>query len=186
MSFETEHAKGECDAYRLAIAAEFDGEPAELPEADVKAHIAECRACDEYRADLLMLRDDFVGLPELSMPDDALAAVFARTVDAPAPARVHRWGRAIRIATFASAAAVVLALGLPQRFAAQTQPASAAEVERATAQTLFVLGLASDAIERAERVTVEDVLDGRITPALRHVSDEWFRISIPTLRRLGT
>lgn len=174
-----------CEAYRLDVGAILDGEALDMERAEVESHLAECEACREFCADLVALRHGLLAATRYPLPDEVLASVFARTIDAAGPVRSRRWIRRIRIGVPAMAALIGLAVVVPRFLGGGPEKVPRIELERATAQTLFVLGLASDAVQRAESLAVYEVFDDRVSPALKRVSDEWQKLSAPTLRRLG-
>ena len=159
-----------CVLARGAIHRTLDGDPlAPLAPEEVQAlatHLEECSGCRETRDELTQMRDALAALPQLPLPAADLEAVLARTTRRPRrfwqlPAGRLDW----RLA--AAAALVVLAAFVmwPESDPAPSQ----AEIRQAEAEARLVFKLTLDALKRTQRVTVDEVLGGEVSPALRRV-----------------
>ena len=164
------HDPNRCEWFRRLLSEEMDGrlEPDTIEE--LGKHLDGCKPCELARADLLLLREDLQGLPVVPFPEDALAEVWAQIVDAPVtlPNRMQDWG-------LGAAAAAVLALALLATLllpAREVQP-SQEEIARATAETLYVLGVTHRAIEKSEDVALNDVLGRTVSPVLAQIPIRW-------------
>jgi anti-sigma factor RsiW len=182
----------DCRTARRALLAREDGA---LPAAErdaLERHVAACAECrrraDEIARTLGALRAMPAALP---FPDDALEAVWDRTVRAARPAgardtsrpahppRAPRTGRAAgwRLALAAAALlAAVLGPWLAFRARESAVPAAASaavslgpEERRAAAELKLVLQLTDRALQRSQRAAVGGVLRRGVHPALRRV-----------------
>jgi anti-sigma factor RsiW len=133
----------------------------------LEEHLATCAACREARDELTEIQRELRGLPEVPLPDAALRQVWAETIEAEAPRRRFAgWGLDWRGA--AAAAVLALALfGLGRSF--QPEQTDPQELARAETEARMVLELASSALSKTERVAVEGVLAGEISPALQRL-----------------
>jgi len=156
------------------------------PDGGLEQHLADCHPCREHRDNLLSVRQAVRTLPLLPLPDDALEAVFGRTVNDVAAGPSARFpGR--RWVRFATAAAIVMGVIVPW-FVLNRRNADvrAARADRAVAETRYVLNVVTGALNRAERVAVNEVLGGRVAEAVHRVSIDWSKFPLPIVRRSGT
>ena len=132
------------------------------------------------------MRDGLRALPLIRLPDDEIDAVLSRTVGGdPAGQTVPL--RRVGLTRFATAAALAMGVLLPW-FILNRPNASVreSEVNRAVVEAHYVLDVVSNALHRAERAAVGDVLGGRVAPAIRRVSFDWSNFPLPIVRRTGT
>jgi predicted anti-sigma-YlaC factor YlaD len=186
-----------CDEARLSIQNGLDGPIDAAERASLDLHLAECAECRAYRDGLQGVQAALRALPELTLPDDALEAVWDRTTRAEAPSRVRVWVYGWR----GLAAAAVLTGVLIGLWAwvgndpivnggtlAETQVTpgelTEEEIELAAEQVRLVLGLTGSALRRAEHAAVDQVLGGEVAPALKRLPIQLSRSKEP--RRSGT
>jgi predicted anti-sigma-YlaC factor YlaD len=160
----------DCARARRALDDRMDGPLDPGREADLTAHLARCAACREHEAGLLLVRSALRSLPRAPLPDEALDAVWARTIAAPSP-------RLERPARWAAVAAAVLVAGLAlvlvrDRGPSPTRP-SQAEIAQAASEARLVLGLTARAMQRSESAATRQVLAGEVKPALDRIPIRW-------------
>src|SRR6185369_4285105 len=132
----------DCARARHALDERLDGPLDPAREADLAAHLAGCAACREHEAGMLLVRSALRSLPEVPLPDEALAEVWARTVEGGS-------ARLARPARWAAVAAAVLVAGLT--FVLVRKPGSPepkpsqAEIAQAATEARLVLGLTARA-----------------------------------------
>ena len=156
-----------CEQIRLPIhEACGDDSLSALPEA-VRAHLAACGACRDFKEDLESLSHALRALPRVPLPPDALDAVWRETTRA----------RPVRLTTsagfwrFAAAASFVAALSTATLYfvVAPAPPPgpSAVELARASAQAEMVFGYTARALAATRTATTDRVLASRVSPAVR-------------------
>ncbi|MEN6525002.1 MAG: zf-HC2 domain-containing protein, partial [Candidatus Polarisedimenticolia bacterium] len=74
-------AGGGCGAARGLLHALWDGEIGDADRRALDAHLARCAECRAFAERGGALRAGLAALPDPALPDDALDAVFAATVD---------------------------------------------------------------------------------------------------------
>jgi len=162
----------ECGEIREAIQDGMDGPLEGNRREDVETHLRRCAECRDYREGMGAVRAALSSLPEQPFPDDALAAVWGRTVGSRGEERTLRAGwRDFGIA-LALAASVTL-LFLPALFRPVRAPYSSPEIARADRDARRVLVLTSLALRRTERAALEQVLAGEVVPAVRRIPIRW-------------
>jgi len=130
---------------------------------ELDRHLADCAGCRETQLQLAAVQQSLRAIPPSPLPDDVLQAVLARTSRRPAAwAWLGAWSFQWR------AAAVAAMLGVAVWAFWPTGP-SQSEIEQATLETRLVLGLAGSALERGRDAMIDDVLNGKLAPALRRV-----------------
>lgn len=172
-------AGGGCDAARALLHALWDGEIGGADRRALDEHLARCAECRALAERGGALLAGLAALPDPALPDDALAAVFAATVDRrrseetrDAAARERRGMRAparrrvrprIAIAIACCAATLVVAL-----VAADGRRAAERErIRRAEADANIVFAIARGALARSGAAALDDAVGRGIAPALR-------------------
>lgn len=150
-------ARLDCAAARASIHAALDV-PGMGLDARTRAHVAGCAACRELADGLAELTAALAGVAPLAFPEDDLAAVWRRTIDAaPAarPAVRRRSALVLRAAAFLAFAA----LGAWAVVTATREPEPGpAELARAASDLETVLRLAGRALDRGREVAVDDAV----------------------------
>jgi len=161
-----------CEAWLDAQQERLDGPLDAARSQALDAHLAACAGCRERERGLRELRDALRALPVPPLPAAALREVLSRTVEAPRTARPGaRRGWSWRLA---AAAVIFLAAAVPLSVRLLNRPAhSAAEVARAREDVRLALGIASRALRRSEHIARDEVLVGRVSPAVRRVPIRW-------------
>ena len=158
----------DCGEFREWIHQVLDGDLMdEERRVSLDRHLAECESCRTAESELRQIQSTLRSAPSLSLPDEWLDEVFARTSRAPQESPARRgWGFDWR----AAAAAAVLALAL-WNFWPSGQPSgyTQAELERAADEARLALKLTAQALARTERVGIEGVLGGEVSPALKRI-----------------
>lgn len=145
----------DCARVRERIHAVLDGALDATGRAALDAHLATCAACRELDADLALLRAGLGDLAEPALPDDALAAVWERTVERP---RATGRGRLLRIAPLAAAALLAFAILVP---ALQRDPQpTPEELARAAAELQLVFRIADKALDRSRSTAFREMQAG--------------------------
>ena len=170
----------DCARARRALDDRMDDRLDAAREAELQAHLARCAACREHEAGLLLVRSALRSLPEVPLPDEALAEVWARTVESPRLERPARW---------AAVAAAVLVAGLSFVLVHDRGPSvpgpSQAEIAKAASDARLVLGLTARAMQRSENAATRQVIAGEVKPALDRIPIRWSDEDAET-RRSGT
>ena len=154
-----------CDIGRERIHALFD-ETAEgpLPES-LQSHFGTCAGCRELYEELTILRAALRARTLPPMPDEALEAVWERTVRAPRTGWLDGRRRA--------AVAAVLVTGVSLSTIWLLRPASvpsgptAAEIARAEAQADLVFAYTARALAATRTAATRNVVGSKISPAVR-------------------
>lgn len=155
-----------CARARAALQTRLDEDPREpVAQGDVEAHLAGCEACRALARELAEVQAALRAAPLLPFPEDALEAVWDRTV------RIRRAARTRRTAALwggLAAAAVLgaLLLAVPREPHGPPGP-SHEEVLRAAADVQFVLRLTGHEIRNQGTRALHEVLDDEVAPALR-------------------
>ncbi len=164
----------ECAAARRLVHAAADGEIDAAGRTQLDAHLAGCAECRAFRDEIDELAAALAGLDDPALPDEDLAAVFARTVDAPAASartaiRRRRAAPAWAAAGLA-AAALVLALLAPHALRSPAEaPPSEEELARAAQEIRYVFGLTDQALQASGRAAIGEAVGRGVRPALRRV-----------------
>ncbi len=156
-----------CEIARGAIHRQLDGEPLVPAERESLAvHLEGCAGCREARGELEQVQQALASLPELPLPSADLEAVFDRTTRRrPRFWQPGAWGLEWRLAAAAAMVALAAFVLWPQ---GEPRP-SAAEIRQAEAEARLVFKLTFDALKRTQRVAVDEVLGGEVSPALQRV-----------------
>ncbi len=165
----------DCARARAAAHGRLDGDAlAPADAAWLESHLAACGACRTAVQDLATIQGALRAVPVPPFPAHALDQVWARTSRAVPLRRAVPRGSVWRVAAVAAGLALVLGgLWWTQRPPAETQPASAAEVRRATEEARLVLGVAASALARTERAATDGALVRGIGQALDRTSIRW-------------
>jgi hypothetical protein len=154
-----------CDVGRERVHALFDETPDGPVPDGLQAHFATCAGCRELHEELTILRAALRARTLPPMPDEALDAVWERTVRAPRT----RWLGARRRA--AVAAVLVTGVSVSTLWLLRTSPAPSgptpAEIARAEAQADLVLAYTARAFAATRTATTRSVVGSKISPAVR-------------------
>ena len=166
--------KLDCAGAREAIHRLLDRDPIDPGlERRLEEHLAGCGDCRELEADHRTIQQAFARLPARALPDQALREVWARTTEASGGRSFWSWGRDWRIAAAAAVVATaILGLWLAGPPSDPAGP-SDAELRQAAEQTRVVLMYTAQALRKAERVALRDVLADEVSHALRRAPIEW-------------
>ncbi|HKQ59719.1 MAG TPA: hypothetical protein VJS92_00460 [Candidatus Polarisedimenticolaceae bacterium] len=172
-----------CALTREAFQRRLDGDVlTDELERGLDEHREACAACREFEAELRAMQRSLRSLPLPAMPDELLAAVWART--SRAPRRFWQWAD-WSLQWRAAAAAVALAglllfvwIGTPR-----PAPPSAREIREGAEQARRVFALTARALRRTEDAAVQKVLVDRVSPSLSRVPIRWPE---PARRKLAT
>jgi anti-sigma factor RsiW len=163
-----------CDVCRELLHERLDGELPADRAMPLDAHLAACAECRAAAEGLAAVREGLRALPEHPLPARTLEAILDRTVRARRPRVLPRFTGAWP--AWAGAAAVValalLLLRVPLAPSSSELP-STADVARARSEARKVLSLASGALHRAEKAASDQVLAGKVAPALRRLPIRW-------------
>ncbi len=163
-----------CERCREWVHARIDGDLAGDAARELQAHLESCAACRDEAASLERLVLDLRGAPVERMPDDAFAAVLARTSRA-SPGRtasfVRRRGAWIGLAAAAGIAAALLSFR-PGDDGGPTPE----EIAQARRDVQVALALTADALQRAETVG-KRVLTEEVSPTLQRVPIRWRNVA---------
>jgi predicted anti-sigma-YlaC factor YlaD len=93
----------QCPAFREAVSARLDGEPAGMPELDLDRHLERCPACAAWAESAAVVTRRARLAPAPPMPDltAAVLAALPRAPGAAAAARAYLVGTALRMALLA-------------------------------------------------------------------------------------
>lgn len=175
-----ECARARATLHRLADGEWLAGEPA----AWLGEHLAACRDCDHFRADLEALQRALGALPLLELPPAALDRVWERTLRAgPSGASDRRpwldWRALGAVALLGGAA-----WGLwqwrgsspterPGRFDARRIERDPAYALQVAGETRRVLRETARALDRTRQAAIRSVLVDEVSGALRQVPIHW-------------
>lgn len=169
-----------CEEVQQAIQERLDGAIEADGESLIDAHLAGCAPCREFQDGLLAVRQALRSLPRFPMPAEALDGVWSRTVHSKPRRAALDW-------RFAAAAAAVLTLAfLPALLRPVPEAYSAAELTRAAEDARIVFAVTTHALERTEHAAVDQVLAGRVSPALRRIPVRFPAMSSSGSRRSRT
>lgn len=155
-----------CARARAGLQARLDADPAQrVDAAGLEAHLAGCADCRAFARELQEVQDALRAAPLLRFPDEALEAVWDRTVRARQVTGLRR-GVAVWSSLAAAGVLGALLLAVPHGTPAPQGP-SDEEVRRAAAQVEFVLRLTDHEIRHQGTRALREVLDGEVAPALR-------------------
>ena len=156
-----------CERIREQIQERLDTQLQDASAPAIEAHLSTCVACRDFQRELEAIRDALREMPQLSLPDEDLDAVWEQTVKAPirqAPGyrtapRTFSW--------LALAAAVLFAVVsfqlVPDAVAPSSLPTmatvtpDAAEVELASRQLRWALGRTGEALRKTRRAAASDL-----------------------------
>lgn len=174
-----------CGAIQIALDDRLDGSLSAERDDNLENHLVACGDCREYQEDLSAMRRGLGALPLLRLPDDALDAVLAATVEHQQRSSM-RW-RQFALKGLATAAAVALGILLPTMLVSRPSAAvREAEVDEAITQARYVLDFTAHALQRAERTTIDEVIESGVAPVLRRVSAVWTEMPLVKTWRSGT
>jgi predicted anti-sigma-YlaC factor YlaD len=171
--------KKTCEQIRDRIQEQLDSAPLEAghgilniaPVATIEDHVNSCVACREFQRELESIRTALREMPQLNLPEEDLEAVWERTVRARvSTSHVHRIsGRTFSWMALAAAvlfATIALQL-VPQAIAPPAIPTAgvqatdtpaAADVELASQQLRWALGMTGEAIRKSRRAAAKDLV----------------------------
>lgn len=153
-----------CDVGRERVHAFFDEAPDGPVPDGLQAHFATCAGCRELHEELTILRAALRARPLPPMPDEALDAVWERTVRAP---RAH-WLDTRRRAAVAAVLVTGVSLSTLWLLTTSAPPGpTAAEIARAEAQADLVLAYTARAFAATRTATTRSVVGSKISPAVR-------------------
>jgi predicted anti-sigma-YlaC factor YlaD len=182
----------ECAEARAAIQDLLDGPLAGRRRQALDEHLARCSACREVQSGLRNVRLALRSLPEIPLPEDALAEVWARTIDAPRPtgaaARPVGWKTVAALAASLLLAVVLLWSGrVPgARQAPSPDDMTQAEIEQIQRETRQALRVTAAAVHLSREVALDRVLEREISPAIRRIPVRWPETGTPASRRPRT
>ena len=167
-----------CDRIRRGIQERLDG-PVDADLARiVDEHVRACAACRAYDEGLRDAVGALRDLPPVSLPADALEAVWDRTIRSPRSAARFR----PRLAYAWAAAAVLTAALLPALFRPVRTGPSAPELARARDDARYVLALTARTLRRTEQAG-DRVVSAEVARAFRKIPIRWSRVVPPDSRR---
>lgn len=169
-----------CLDRRDAIHRLLDDELDSAERAAFDAHLGSCAGCREMLAGLEATRAVLRALPKEMLPAEALDTVWARTIRSAetgrAAARAPWWWAAAAAATVTVAilGGLLRAPRLPSADRAVADAVTApADIDRAGREARFVLALTSRALHKSGSAARDQVLGGRVAPALRRIPIRW-------------
>jgi predicted anti-sigma-YlaC factor YlaD len=174
----------DCERARRTLEERLDERVDSERARHLRDHLERCPRCREHEEGLLLVRRALGALPVVPFPDEALAAVWRRTIEAEAhPSRASRldWRSAVAAALVAAAALFSLQLGGGRRGGPTD-----AEIARAARETRLVFALTARAMRRSERAAVDQVLAKEVSPAVRRIPLRWPEDQTVDSRRSGT
>jgi predicted anti-sigma-YlaC factor YlaD len=83
-----------CDQYREALSAELDGEPHDVPDRALEAHLSACSSCREWFGQAARITRLVRVAPAVSMPDLVPGVLAALPAQSPRGRQVHAAARA--------------------------------------------------------------------------------------------
>ena len=175
------------DAYR-AIQKRADGLLSVAAGRVLDDHLAVCETCHGYAEELSSLRSALSSLPEVPFPDDALEAVWYRTVRAE-PQRasvIRRWWWPVAKGLAAAAVIAIAVMGSRAFFRPAEPTLSEQELARLAAETRLVFELTNSALRRVERAAMEGLVVEQLSPVLRRLPINWNPTKESESRRTGT
>ena len=154
-----------CDVGRERVHALFDeADDGPVPDS-LQSHFATCAGCRELYEELTILRAALRARPLPSMPDDALEAVWQRTVRTPR----SRWldgRRRAAVAAVLVTGVSVSTLWLLRSTSVPSGP-TPAEIARAEAQADLVFAYTARALAATRSAATRSVVGSKISPAVR-------------------
>ncbi len=160
--------QSDCGRWRTAIQERLDNRSDQAERIEIEGHLAWCSECREYEESLLLIRGAIATLPEIPFPDTELGSVWAGKRRGTTRLRRAPAWRGL-------AAAAVLALAMLASWTASLSSSTSEERElaRLAADARPVLQILGRAFERVEEATVNEVLIGPLSRAVRYIPIRW-------------
>lgn len=156
-----------CERIREQIQERLDAPLQDASSPSIDDHLQTCVACRDFQRELESIRDSLRDIPQLSLPEGDLEAVWAQTVNAPVRKTTEPRTSPRAFSWLALAAAVlfaVVSLQLVPEAVAPTPPPTtaqvapdAAEVELAAQQLRWALGRTGEALRKTRRAATSDL-----------------------------
>jgi predicted anti-sigma-YlaC factor YlaD len=177
-----------CARARAYLHRRLDGDALDAAaEASLAEHVSACATCRQATDELEALTRALRALPAIPLPEPALQEVRRQTIEARRRGGWFDWRAAAAAAVLTAALGGLLQVWREPQVSAvdvAAQP-TPAELARAAAEARFVLGLTARALNKSERVAVDEVLGQHVAPALSKVPIEWSEPSRARSRRGG-
>ncbi len=174
-----------CEEIRRAIQERLDGVGASRNANVIEPHVVTCEACRGYEINLRAIGERLRALPVFSLPEQTVARILRRSTEEERYA-LHSKARRVCMGVLAVAAAVALTVSLPILRVGPGEAVSTADLDRAREQTVYVLNITADALQRIGRTTILEVLERSLPPVLERFQLKWWRLSQLRMRRLET
>lgn len=154
-----------CDVGRERVHALFDGDTETPVPENLRSHFSTCAGCRELYEELAIVRAVLRARPHDAMPDDALEAVWERTVRAPRRGWLDGRRRAAVAAVLVTGVSLST-LWLLRGPAAPSGPTTA-EIARAEAQADLVFAYTARALAATRHAAARSVVGSKVSPAVR-------------------
>lgn len=164
----SENLQGDCGRWRTAIQARLDNRSDQAGPIEIEGHLAWCSDCREYEESLLLIRGAIATLPNIPFPEPELGSVWAGQRRGTTLLR-----RAPAWRGLAAAAVLALAMLASWNASSSSNTAQEQELARIAADARPALQILGRAFERIEEATVNEVLIGPLSRAVRYIPIRW-------------
>ncbi len=164
----TEDLQDDCDRWQNAIQARLDNRSDEAERIEVEGHLAWCSQCREYEESLLVIHSAIAALPDIPFPEPELGSVWAaQRRGTTLPRRAPGWGG------LAAAAVLALAMLASWNASSSSQASMERDLARIAVDARPALQILGRAFEQVEEATVNEVLIGPLSRAVRYIPIRW-------------
>lgn len=165
---------GDCGRWRNAIQQRLDNRSDQAERIEIDGHLAWCSECRDYEESLLVIRGAIAAIPNIPFPEPELGSVWAgQRRGTTLPRRAPAW------TGLAAAAVLALAMLASWNASSSSQASPERELARLAADARPVLRILARAFERVEEATVNEVLIGPASRAVRYIPIKWTGSSPP-------
>lgn len=164
----SENLQGDCGCWRTAIQERLDNRSDRAKRIEIEGHLGWCSDCRDYEESLLLIRGAIATLPEIPFPDTELGSVWAGKRRGTTLLR-----RAPAWRGLAAAAVLALAMLASWNASSPSEASPERELARIASDARPALRILGRAFERIEEATVNEVLIGPLSRAVRYIPIKW-------------